>query len=310
MLSHFVTAALAAGGTVFVAGLVFWPFEPERELLQIAWLAVPAASVAAGAAVIAILLFQPLAAAAGVTTRIRLLEAGLPGQPLLQRLQRETPGTFAHSAAVALLAERAAARIGADSLLCRVGAYYHDVGKLANPRMHAENRGPGDSPHAALSPRESAREIISHVHAGAALARQAGLPDPVRAFIAEHHGTRRVNYFYRRAAISDPNVDPAMFSYPGPKPHTRETAIVMLADSCESVIRSSPDRDRETIELLVDRVIEERIDEGQLQSCSLSLRDLADISVSFKESFAHLYHRRPTPAPAPAPAPTPAQGPS
>ena len=312
MLSHFATAALAAGGTVFIAGLVFWPFEPERELLQIAWLAVPAASVAAGAAVIAILLFQPLAAAAGVTTRIRLLEAGQLAQPLLQRLQRETPGTFAHAAAVAFLAERAAARIGADSLLCRVGAYYLDIGKLANPHMHAENRDGGDSPHAALSPRESAREIISHVQAGAALAREAGLPAPVRAFIAEHHGTRRVNYFYRRAAISDPNVDPAMFSYPGPKPHTRETAIVMLADSCESVIRSSPDRDRETIELLVDRVIEERIDEGQLESCALTLRNLADISASFKESFAHLYHRRPAPTPQPAAAPAPpaAQGPS
>ena len=292
MLSHFATAALAAGGTVFVAGLVFWPFEPERELVQIAWLAVPAASVAAGTAVIAILLFQPLAAAAGVTTRIRLLEAGQLGQPLLQRLEREAPGTFAHTTAVALLAERAAARIGADSLLCRVGAYYHDVGKLANPGMHAENRGEGESPHAALSPRESAREIIGHVAAGEALAREAGLPAPVRAFISEHHGTRRVHYFYRRAAIADPNVDAGMFSYPGPKPHTRETAIVMLADSCESVVRSSPDRDRETIDLLVDRVIEERAGEGQLDSCALSLRNLSEIGESFKESFAYIYRAR------------------
>ena len=291
MLSHFGIAAAAAGGTVFATGLVFWPFEADRELLQIAWLTVPALSVAAGTAVIAILLFQPLASAAGVTTRLRLLEAAQLSQPLLRRLESEAPGTFAQTTAVAMLAERAAARIGADSLLCRVGAYYHDIGKLENPQMHVENRPAGESPHAALSPRESAREIIGHVAAGDALAREARLPGPVRAFIAEHHGTRRVNYFFRRAAIADPNVDAAQFTYPGPKPHTRETAIVMLADSCESVVSASPEHDRETIDLLVDRVIEERLAEGQLDGSPLSIQDLGRISASFKETLLWVYQR-------------------
>lgn len=291
MLSHFGIAAAAAGGTVFATGLVFWPFEAERELVQIAWLTVPALSVAAGTAVIAILLFQPLAGAAGVTTRVRLLEAGQLSQPLLRRLESEAPGTFAQTTAVAMLAERAAARIGADSLLCRVGAYYHDIGKLENPQMHVENRPAGESPHAALSPRESAREIIGHVAAGDALAREARLPGPVRAFITEHHGTRRVDYFFRRAAIADPNVAPAQFSYPGPKPHTRETAIVLLADSCESVVRASPEHDRETIYLLVDRVIEDRLAEGQLDACPLSIQNLGQINASFKETLFWIYQR-------------------
>lgn len=290
LLSHFAVAAGAAGLILFVSGLIFWPFEPERDLVQIAWLLVAGAIMAAGVSIAAVLLFTPLAAIAGVTTRLKLLETAQLANPLLQRLQREAPGTYRASMITAALSERAAARIGADSLLCRAGAYYHDVGKLENPQVHPENRPAGaPNPHDGMQPSESARAITDHVRAGSRLAADAHLPPPVRAFVREHHGTRRVNYFYRQALEREPHAPAAQFSYPGPAPATRESAIVMLADSCESVVRSSPDHDPETIELLVDGVIEERIAEGQLDSCDLTMREIRIAGREFKRALSRIY---------------------
>src|SRR3990170_194592 len=165
----------------------------------------------------------------GVTTRVQLMELGQLNAPLLRRLQDEAPGTSHHSVIVGNLAERAADLVGADALLVRVGCYYHDIGKILQPGFYIENQLAGDNPHDSMDPRASARIISQHVQVGLELASRYGLPARVQAFIPEHHGTRLVPYFYRVASQRDPRVSPELFRYPGPKPQSRETAIVMLA---------------------------------------------------------------------------------
>jgi membrane-associated HD superfamily phosphohydrolase len=158
--------------------------------------------------------------------------------------------------------------------------------------MYIENIAGVESPHDAMSPAESASVIQQHVLGGIDLARRQRLPARVQAFIPEHHGTRLVAYFYRKAAEKDPHVDPAAYQYPGPKPQSRETAIVMLADSTEAVIRASEDRSTERINQLVDEVIAERVSEGQLDESDLTLRDLRTIAESFKTTMRAVYHPR------------------
>jgi len=228
----------------------------------------------------------------GITTRLQLLELAQLTQPLLHRLQEEAPGTFHHSLLVATMAERAASQIDADALLVRVGAYYHDIGKLAQPHMYIENQADGGNPHDTLEPTESAALIQDHVYRGIELARQQRLPLQVRAFVPEHHGTRLVTYFYRKAARTDPHVDPAAFTYAGPRPQSRETAIVMMADSCEAVVRSSKQRDLDIIDRLIDAVINERLAEHQFDDCDLTLRQLRTIADSFKVTLRGVYHPR------------------
>jgi hypothetical protein len=249
--------------------------------------------LAAGAFVTAGMLF-------GVTTRVQLMELSQLNAPLLRRLQDEAPGTFHHSVIVGNLAERAADLVGADALLTRVGCYYHDIGKVLQPGMYIENQSAGVSPHDEMSPQESAEVIQQHVSRGLELARRARLPARVQAFIPEHHGTRLVAYFYRIAAERNPSLDPAGFQYPGPRPQSKETAIVMLADSTEAVIRSSEDRSPERIDQLVEEVIAERLSEGQLDDSDLTLRDVRTIADSFKTTMRAVYHPRvayPQPAP-------------
>jgi hypothetical protein len=228
----------------------------------------------------------------GVTTRVQLMELSQLNAPLLRRLQDEAPGTFHHSIIVGNLAERAAYLVGADPLLTRVGCYYHDIGKVLQPGMYIENQLGGETPHEEMSPEDSATIIRQHVSGGAELARRERLPARVQAFIPEHHGTRLVAYFYRKAAETNPAVDPDLFQYPGPKPQSKETAIVMLADSTEAMVRSSPDRSAERIGQLVEEVIAERIAEGQLDDSDLTLKDLRTIADSFKSTMRAVYHPR------------------
>jgi len=212
--------------------------------------------------------------------------------PLLRRLQDEAPGTFHHSIIVGNLAERAAHLIGADALMVRVGCYYHDIGKLVQPGFYIENQMGGDNPHDNLDPFTSARIISEHVRSGMELARRYRLPPAIRAFVPEHHGTRLVAFFYRKAAQSDPDVDTEPFTYPGPKPQSKETAIVMLADSTEAVVRASEDRSPERIDALVDSVLAERLAEGQLDESDLTLREIKAIGESFKATLRGVYHPR------------------
>ncbi|MBI1885466.1 MAG: HDIG domain-containing protein [Chloroflexi bacterium] len=287
---------LAAGWVVafvsFVALLAFWLLDPDRKAVDLSWIILASALNGGTSAVITVGALVVLGYLFGITTRVQLMELAQLSHPLLRELQEKAPGTFHHSVIVGNLAERAADLVGADPLLVRVGCYFHDIGKLAQPSFYIENQLEGDNPHERLDAGSSAKLISQHVSHGLELARRYHVPARVRAFIPEHHGTRLVTYFYRKASARDPNVDPDVFRYPGPRPQSKETAIVMLADSVEAVVRSSRDRSPDKIDALVDGVINERVTEGQLDDCDLTLRDLKVIAESFKGTLRGVYHPR------------------
>lgn len=291
-LNRYLTAGFAVAAASYVMLLATWFIDSDRHIADLGWMAFAAGISGVTSGVIAAGAFVTVGVLFGVTTRVQLMELSQLNAPLLRRLQDEAPGTFHHSIIVGNLAERAADLVEADPLLTRVGCYYHDIGKVLQPGMYIENQLGGEAPHETMSPTESATIIRQHVSGGAELARRARLPERVQAFIPEHHGTRLVAYFYRKAAEHDPNVDPALFAYPGPKPQSKETAIVMLADSTEAMIRSSPDRSPERIDQLVEEVIGERVGEGQLDDSDLTLRDLRTIAESFKATMRAVYHPR------------------
>ena len=300
-LVQFLVGGLLVGLSVLAVLTATWLIDPSRELRDLPWLALAAFANGGLAAFLSAGIFVTLGALFGVTTRVQLLEMSQLSQPLLLRLQDEAPSTFQHSVIVASLAEKGAHVIGADALLTRVGCYYHDIGKVVRPGFFIENQLGGDSPHDALNPADSARIIADHVRDGLVLARRFKLPAKVAAFIPEHHGTRLVSYFYRRAAEENPTLDTADFRYPGPRPQSRETAIAMLADSCEATVRSSPDRSSERIDVIVEEVFSERLSEGELDECDLTLRDVRALAESFKSTLRAVYHPRVEyPAPAEA----------
>jgi hypothetical protein len=221
------------------------------------------------------------------------MELAQNDHPLLGRLQEEAPGTFQHSMMVGNLAERAARSIGADPLVTRVGAYYHDIGKLEQPSYYVENQlGASGTPHDGLSPRESAARIMEHVTNGVVLARRHHLPALITDFIPQHHGTRLVTFFYRKALEDGEEVSQSSFRYGGPRPQTKESAIVMLADSCEALVRAEKDADDAQIADLVDGVFAERLAEGQLDECDITMRDLQTAAASFKATLRAIYHPR------------------
>ena len=287
---------LMAGGVLalvaFALLLSAWLLDPEREAGDLPWMTAAAAINGSLSSLLALGGFLGLGFLFGITTRVQLMELSQLNQPLLRRLQDEAPGTFHHSVIVGNLAERAAQQVGADSLLARVGCYYHDVGKLLQPAFYIENQLAGDNPHDELDSHSSAHIVQEHVRGGLELARQHGLPPRVAAFIPEHHGTRLVTYFYRQAARENPRVDATDYRYPGPRPQSRETAIVMLADSVEAVVRSAADRSSERIDALVDEVIGERMAEGQLDESDLTLREIKTLAESFKTTLKGVYHPR------------------
>jgi cyclic-di-AMP phosphodiesterase PgpH len=300
--SHYLLGGLAIGVSVFAVLTATWLIDPNREANDFAWMLLASAANGGISAFVSVGIFVTLGSLFGITTRVQLLEMSQLSQPLLRRLQDDAPATFQHSVIVANLAEKGAYVIGAEALLARVGSYYHDIGKLMRPGFFVENQFGEANPHDALEPEDSARIIIDHVNAGQTLARRYSLPSKVAAFIPEHHGTRLVTYFYRKASDEDPTVSPELFRYPGPKPQSRETAIAMLADSCEAVVRASPLHTAERISELVDEVFSERLAEGQLDDSDLTLRNLRDLAQSFKETLRAVYHPR-----VEYPAPTPAE---
>jgi cyclic-di-AMP phosphodiesterase PgpH len=291
-LSHFLLGGLVVSISVMLTLAATWLVDPNNQVRDLPWLVLAAGINGGLSAFLSAGIFVTLGSLFGVTTRLQLLEMSQLSQPLMLRLQDEAPSTFQHSVIVANLAEKGAHVIGADSLLARVGCYYHDIGKLSRPGFFIENQFGGANPHDALDPSDSARIISDHVNDGIALARQYKLPDKVAAFIPEHHGTRLVSYFYRQAAEQDPMIDPESFRYPGPKPQSRETAISMLADSSEATVRSSPDHSAENIDRLVDEVFTERLSEGQLDESDLTLRNVRDLAASFKATLRAVYHPR------------------
>ena len=234
----------------------------------------------------------------GVLTDLSLMEVGDVAHPLLQELVRRAPGTYNHSINVASIGEAAAEAIGARGLLVRVGAYFHDIGKMLKPAYFVENQGQQASRHESLVPAMSTLIIIAHVKEGAELARQYNLPQPIVDLITEHHGTTLVEYFYRRAterSQSDPNggdVDEQTYRYPGPKPSTRESAVMMLADAVESASRALTEPTPARIASLVHDLAMKRLLDGQFDQCGLTLEELDVIEQSLVKSLTAVYHGR------------------
>jgi putative nucleotidyltransferase with HDIG domain len=234
----------------------------------------------------------------GVLTDLSLLELGDITHPLLQEMVRRAPSTYNHSVTVGSIGEAAADAIGARGLLVRVGAYFHDIGKILKPGYFVENQGEEGSRHETLVPAMSTLIIVAHIKDGADLARQHRLPQPIIDLVLQHHGTTLVEYFYDRAheqKESDPNggeVDENLFRYPGPKPQTKEAAVLMLADAVESASRTLVDPTPARIESLVGEIAQHRLQGGQFDDSGLTLRELGTIERSLVMSVAAIYHAR------------------
>lgn len=231
-----------------------------------------------------------------LTTTFRLTELSRPNHPLLQRLLREAPATFNHVMMVASLAEQGAERIGANALLTRVGAYYHDIGKLTRPYFFIENQAGLSNPHDRLDPYTSVDVLAGHVRDGLKLAEQYHLPSRIKAFIPEHHGTMPVSFFYQKAveaAGGDPDlVDASHFRYPGPIPQSRETLLVMLADSSEAASRARRPATPEALEEVVDAIFQQRMQQGQMDSCPITLEELKIVKNAYVELLKGAFHPR------------------
>jgi putative nucleotidyltransferase with HDIG domain len=233
----------------------------------------------------------------GITTPLQLLELARPTHPLTRRLLLEAPGTYHHSLLVGNLGERAAELVGADPLLVRVAALHHDVGKVLRPYFFVENQAEGENYHQQLDPTTSAQIIISHVKDSLELARKSHFPDAVLDIIAEHHGTTRVGfgYFYQQACQEKEEaeeINEADFRYPGPRPHSREAAIVMLADGVEAAVRASTPDSPGEVERIVRKITNDRLVSGELDACDLTLRDLDSIRSAFIDVLRGVFHPR------------------
>ncbi|HET7027222.1 MAG TPA: HDIG domain-containing protein [Candidatus Limnocylindrales bacterium] len=306
-IHNFVEAGVAVA---IVNALVVTTFSllGERDLRGVLELWVASAAAAGGAAVAAVGSFAVLGNLFGITTVFQLLELANPSQPLLRRLLLETPGTYHHALMVGNLAERAAESIGADPLLARVAAYYHDIGKLSNPSAFIENQAGIENVHEQLSPDESAQLLKSHISEGIDLAYAEHLPKSLIAFIPQHHGTALMSFFYAKAreeaaapyggletaagAAAADAVDQRRYRHIGPKPQTREAAIIMLADGVEASVRSLASRDEVAIRAMVGRIIDERLTDGQFDECDITLRDIERIRESFIAQLLGMYHQR------------------
>lgn len=230
-----------------------------------------------------------------IVTTIKLLELSNPNSPLLKKLLMEAPGTYHHSVIVANLAEIAAEEVGGNPVLARVSSYYHDVGKIKRPFFFKENQFNGDNPHNKITPNLSALIITSHVKDGLELAKDYKVPAIIRDVIEQHHGDSLVKYFYITAKNSSDNPDSINeedFSYQGPIPLTKEAGIVMLADSIEAAVRSINEPTSEKIEAMVDNIFKDKLAEGQLDNCDLTLKDLDKIKKAFLKSLSGIYHQR------------------
>lgn len=280
--------AFATGMVILGHGLTI-----NREIADVAQASLASAGNATVSALLAMGFLWLFELFTGITTDQTLLEWADPTRPLLKRLSMEAPGTYAHTINVANLSEAAANAIGANGLLCRVGVYYHDVGKMLKPHYFVENQPDARNPHDKLKPETSATIVREHVTEGERLARDANVPDVILAFILEHHGTQRIGFFFEKAReeMGD-DLDEARFSYPGPKPQSRETAIVMLADSCESATRAMKDPTSERVRDLIHTIVQSKISAGQLDEAPLTLREITLIEEQFAKILGGVLHRR------------------
>jgi putative nucleotidyltransferase with HDIG domain len=286
--------ATVAGALVIVA---FRLSDPGLDAVGFIQLLAATAFHGVAAASLTLILQYLLAQLLGLTTTLQLLEISRPDHPLLQDILRNAPGTYQHSLQIANLAEQAAERIGADTLLTRVGSLYHDAGKVSFPQYFIENQVPGTrNPHEKLPPEESARIIIQHVPDGVELVKKYRLPKRIADFVSEHHGTMMTRYQYANAVKAvDGNaqlIDKALFTYPGPRPRSRETGLVLLADGVEARARAERPNNEAAIRDLVKEIVEHRLSTGQLNDTTLTLNNIETIIESFTTTLRGVYHPR------------------
>jgi hypothetical protein len=282
--------AVAATAFVTVLAVEFGQAAGVRSALESSLYAVAGVAVCTA---LTLFLLPLIEAAFGVTTELTLLELSDLNHPLLKRMSLESPGTFHHSQVVGTLAEAGSRAIGANSLLTRVGSNFHDIGKMLKPRYFAENQGVGN-PHDELTPQMSALVIASHVKEGIELGRQWGIPESVLAFIPEHHGTSVMQFFYKKALDREDGgaIKVDDFRYPGPKPGSKETAILMLADGAEASVRSLRRPTASRVREMVRKIIDGKMAEGELEECGLTLRELAAIREAFIPILVGIHHQR------------------
>ncbi len=286
-----------AGLWVALANVLTMVFTGLIEGLEYPQIIIDASMGAIGgiaAAILSIGLLPYLEQAFRITTSEKLLTLARPNHPLLQRLLLEAPGTYYHSILVGNLAETAADKIGADPILSRVGAYYHDVGKIQRPYFFVENQANMENPHAKLSPSLSTMIVTSHIRDGLEYCREYKLPEAIADIVGQHHGTSLVSYFYKQATEGEHGecIIEEDFRYEGPKPQTKEAALIMLADSCEAAVRSIGKPNMNRIENTVRRIISERLRDSQLNECDLTLRDLNLIGDIFIRVLCSTCHSR------------------
>jgi putative nucleotidyltransferase with HDIG domain len=294
-LNVFVRAGIAIGATNVLVLTAFNLIE-QHDFAAIAQ-GVAAGTVNAALSVfLAVGSFAMLGHLFGIMTVFQLLELANPSSRLLRRLLMETPGTYHHSVMVGNLAERAAETIGADPLLARVAAYYHDIGKMKNPLAFIENQAGAHNIHDDLTPESSARIIAGHVRDGIDLGYEYGLPVQIIGFIPQHHGTSVMSYFYGKALRElggdEEAAAPDRYRYPGPNPQSREAAILMLADGVEASVRSLEEKDEVSIRNMVDRIVDARVEDHQLDEADVTLRNLSQIKEAFVQQLLGMYHSR------------------
>ncbi len=283
---------VAVANVVTIAGINFFENVPWRQSVGELLYGAGNGVLSAGLAMVILMYFEPLFK---LTTDIELVEVSDLNQPILKRLALEAVGTYHHSLMTGSLAEAAAERIGANSVLARTIAYYHDIGKIVKPLYYVENQRGGESKHDGLTPTMSGLIIISHVKEGVEMAKQGKLPRAVIDGIAEHHGTTLLAPFYQKAVqeTGAEEVKEETFRYPGPKPQSKAAAVVMLADSVESAARALKEPTAGRLEDTVRRIMQIRFTDGQLDKCDLTLRDLNNIADVFIRSLVGIYHSRP-----------------
>jgi putative nucleotidyltransferase with HDIG domain len=294
-LNAFVRVFFVLSVVNLAAALAFSLLD-QRDLAALAQLTGASVLNAILSVLLAVGSFAVLGNLFGIMTVFQLLELANPSNRLLRRLLLETPGTYHHSVMVGNLAERAAETIGADPLLARVAAYYHDIGKMKNPLAFIENQGGAHNIHDDLNAETSARIIAGHIRDGIDLGYEHGLPVQIIGFIPQHHGTSVMSFFHGKALREvggrDEAIDEQTFRYPGPKPQSREAAIIMLADGVEASVRSLDEKDEESIRAMVDRIVDARVEDGQLDDADLTLKNIAQIKDAFVGQLLGMYHTR------------------
>ncbi len=299
--AHRLTSFFWSGAAIAVSGsivaIAYRIVQPTADWIGIATLALAATINGIASASIGLIFHYYLSPLLGKIAHLQLIELSRPDHPLQQLLLRNAPGTYQHSLQLANLVEQAAEIIGADATLARVGALYHDIGKLLNPFFFIENQPAGDiNPHNDLDPETSAATIIRHVPDGLDLARKYHLPKQLLDFISQHHGTTITRYQYSRAlelaGMDRTQVDMDKFRYPGPRPASREVALLMLADTCEARMRAERPKDEYELQELIKSVIKDKLELGELDETQLTLKNLEEITDSFTSTLRGVYHPR------------------